>query len=218
MPPSLATSGVAGLPHPGTVHQLLSAALHTLRQRVRQLKDFGTYTGRPVTYGGGVQVLSTQLLPRKTSSGRFLCTAVSMSNSTPKAVSFNPFDWKLQNPAGVIREPEFGGSEDQLRSGELAAGGSVAGDVCFEFDGSAPPTGTWVVLMEPSSFSGERIGWVNRFGEAPESSSPSKAETPSGGTVEGGTVGGGTVGGGSTEGSMPPSVPSAPLPAEQGQG
>lgn len=149
----------------------------------KQADDYGTGAGQSVSYGDGVSVVSEPLRLAKTSSGRFLCTAVTIANSTARAVPFNPFDWKLQNPAGVIRDHDYGGSKNQLESGELASGGSVSGDVCFPYSskpgsgGGSAPTGTWVVLMEPAAFSGERIGWVNVFSDATTSASSTTTTT-----------------------------------------
>ena len=137
----------------------------------KQAKDYGTYAGQAVTYGGGVSVVS-EALKVAGGYGWQLCSTVTISNSSNEAVSFNPFDWKLQNPAGVINDAELWGKTNELDSGQLASGGSVAGDVCFPFpakssNGMYPvPTGTWVVLLEPSMFSGERIAWVNKFADA----------------------------------------------------
>ncbi|MEJ5927822.1 DUF4352 domain-containing protein [Corynebacterium sp. H128] len=84
------------------------------------------------------------------------CANVTYTNNGDGEVSFQGYwDWKQQNPAGVITNPTFSGGES-LQSGKLAPGGTVSGDVCFE--GTAP--GEYKLNFEPSlSFSNEKASW-----------------------------------------------------------
>lgn len=84
------------------------------------------------------------------------CAAVTYKNSGDKQVDFQGYwDWKAQNPAGVIANPTFSG-ENELNSGSLAPGGTVSGNVCF--DGAAP--GNYQLNFAPGlSFSSEKASW-----------------------------------------------------------
>ena len=90
-----------------------------------------------------------------------LCSAVTIVNNGDDAASFNGgFDWKLQDPQGAARGTTLGGSDTLLSAGELAPGGTVSGDVCFNNSTGAP--GQYAVIYEPAfSFSGDRAVWVN---------------------------------------------------------
>lgn len=127
----------------------------------KQPNDFASNAGEWVNYNSGVNVLASPIQPYRAGSKR-LCTQVTIRNSSGETASFSYIDWKLQDPAGVIREAEYTDSKDALESGELASGGTITGLVCFEPKSSAAPApGTWVVLMEPGFLSSERIAWVN---------------------------------------------------------
>jgi Domain of unknown function (DUF4352) len=108
----------------------------------------------------GLTLSSSQVKVGDRLFGKRLCTNVSYANGASRAVSFNGFDWKLQDPNGTILTMTIGGSNDTLNSGELAPGGKVSGDVCFEDKG--PTSGQWVVLYEKSFFSNGRVAWLNQ--------------------------------------------------------
>lgn len=94
-------------------------------------------------------------------SGPQLCTSVTVKNDGDKQQSFNPFDWKMQDPSGAARDTSFNsGDRPMLSSGEVAPGGSVTGDICFDGDPSANP-GQYVLLYEGSIFSSDRLAWLN---------------------------------------------------------
>lgn len=96
-----------------------------------------------------------------TGSNPTLCTTVTIVNNSDEAASFNgAFDWNLQDPAGASRGSTFLGSDNLLNSGELATGGTVTGDVCFDNPTAAP--GQYAVIYAPAfSFSDDRAVWVN---------------------------------------------------------
>jgi hypothetical protein len=54
----------------------------------------------------------------------------------------------------------IGGSSNTLNSGDLAPGGKVNGDVCFE--NKSGTSGQFVVLYEASFFSNDRVAWLNK--------------------------------------------------------
>ncbi len=89
-----------------------------------------------------------------------LCSTLTIVNNGDDAAPFNGgFDWKLQDPQGAARSTTLGGSDTLLSAGELAPGGTVTGDVCFDNPTGAP--GQYAVINEPAfSFSGDRAVWV----------------------------------------------------------
>ncbi|MBP2370238.1 DUF4352 domain-containing protein [Pseudonocardia parietis] len=88
-----------------------------------------------------------------------LCSAVEYRNVGNGTASYNSFDWKLQDPNGVIHSSGIPfGAESPLNSGQLAPGGTVSGDVCFDASASgayqlqyassmmaATPQATWAL-------------------------------------------------------------------------
>ncbi|MHA4852737.1 DUF4352 domain-containing protein [Rhodococcus sp. MSC1_016] len=91
-----------------------------------------------------------------------LCTAVTIKNAGDKPANFHDWDWKLQDPTGAIRSTSYTGRDGQLSHGEVATGGTVTGDVCFDNPPGSPP-GQYIVLNDPSlDFSSDRIGWINQ--------------------------------------------------------
>jgi hypothetical protein len=120
--------------------------------------DTVTQAGAPVEKDGLV-LTSSAIKPGDSTFGKTLCTSVSYNNGADKSVSFNGFDWKLQDPNGTILSMTIGGSDNTLNSGDLAPGGKVSGDVCFENKGAA--AGQYVVLYQGNIFSGDRIAWLN---------------------------------------------------------
>lgn len=96
-------------------------------------------------------------------SNDYLCTTVTIENGSDEPMSFNVFDWRLQDPSGTIRNSSFTLSDSQLDSGEVAPGGTTRGDVCFDIEGA--PRGTYVVLFDPGLgiLNADRIGWIDRL-------------------------------------------------------
>lgn len=89
--------------------------------------------------------------------GQNACADVTYTNNGDEQTSFQGYwDWKVQNPAGVITDPTFTG-DNNLSSGELAPGGTVSGSVCFD---SVEP-GEYRLVFEPTlSFSRDTATWV----------------------------------------------------------
>lgn len=90
-----------------------------------------------------------------------VCSTVTIVNNSDESVSFNGgFDWNLQDPAGASRSTTLGGSDTLLSAGDLAPGGTVSGDVCFDLQQAAP--GQYAVIYAPAfSFSDDRAVWIN---------------------------------------------------------
>lgn len=113
-------------------------------------ETFTTENGLEITmtaFGASTDAMGTQ----------YACAEIAYTNSGDEQESFQGYwDWKLQNPAGVITDPALTG-ENTLDSGELAPGGNVSGSVCFE--GTEP--GEYRLVYEPTlSFGDDTATWI----------------------------------------------------------
>ena len=104
----------------------------------------------------GLAVTAQGLKSQTWAGMKITCSEVTYQNGSTEEKSFNGlFDWKIQDPAGVIRNTSIGG-DDTLSSGQLAPGGTVTGNVCFD----PGPAGDYTLTMEPLSlFSSESLMW-----------------------------------------------------------
>lgn len=103
----------------------------------------------------GLSVTASELSTQSNPLGTVMCSRVNYTNSSGENVSFNAlFEWKLQDPSKVIHNMTPMG-DNLLSAGELADGGEVAGNVCFDASGS----GNYKLTMEPMSFSAEPMTW-----------------------------------------------------------
>lgn len=112
-----------------------------------------------------VGYMAAPLQQASTLGTRILCATVAIANKENSEESFGLFEWKLLDPNGVIRTPTLlDGGRPLLESvGELAPGGAVQGDVCFEGDSTSLP-GEYVLYREEASlFSTSKLAWVNRL-------------------------------------------------------
>ncbi|WP_181781932.1 DUF4190 domain-containing protein [Pseudonocardia pini] len=121
--------------------------------------DVALPAGGTVTFDG-LAVTSTPLRAGDSTFERTLCTTVSYANGGTSTASFSMFDFELQDPAGAILSPTFFGGGKGLDTGELAPGGKVSGDVCFE--DKAQTNGVYVVLYEPNMFISERGAFLTQ--------------------------------------------------------
>jgi hypothetical protein len=64
----------------------------------------------------------------------YVIVTVQIQNAGDQNISYNPFDFKIANSQGQIRDMGFTtvNSDTSLQSGELAPGGSVSGTIAFE--------------------------------------------------------------------------------------
>ena len=127
----------------------------------------GAHTNDVVGHPGstltiGTMHVTTTKLRAVTSefSGPQTCSTVTYTNTGTTQESFNALDWKLQNPNGAAVTTSFGGTDNQLNSGDLAPGGTQTGDVCFDAKTTAP--GQYVLLYAPGfSSDAPRGAWLN---------------------------------------------------------
>ena len=64
----------------------------------------------------------------------FVIVNVTIKNDGSSTITYNPFDFKMQNSQGQITDQAFTtiNSDTSLNSGELASGGQVSGTIAFE--------------------------------------------------------------------------------------
>jgi hypothetical protein len=102
----------------------------------------------------GVQLTAEPLRKIKPQYGEaMVCSKVTYRNGSDQESSFNLLDWKIQNPAGV-QSPATFAQDDALQSGQLAPGGTVAGDVCIQDPGAA---GDYLIINE--AFFADPVRW-----------------------------------------------------------
>ncbi len=83
----------------------------------------------------------------------FIVVNVTIRNLGTDEVSYNPFDFKVQDANGAQESSTFASLDDSLSSGTLAPNGKVTGSMPFEV-----PTGTDAKLIfQPSFWSDSRI-------------------------------------------------------------
>ena len=124
-------------------------------EQVEDGTDFAL--GETYTTRDGMDILVSSFGLASNPLGQNACAEVTYTNNGDEQASFQGYwDWKVQNPAGVITDPTFTG-DDNLSDGELAPGGTVSGSVCFD---SAEP-GEYRLVYEPTlSFSSDTATWV----------------------------------------------------------
>lgn len=124
-------------------------------EQVEEGTDFAL--GETYTTGDGMEIVVNNFSLVSDALGQNACADVTYTNNGDEQTSFQGYwDWKAQNPAGVITDPTFGG-DNSLSSGDLAPGGTVSGSVCFD---STEP-GEYRLVYEPTlSFSGDTATWV----------------------------------------------------------
>ena len=118
-------------------------------------------TGKPgdTLTAGDVQVTAAALRSESQQyMGPMKCAEVTYRNTGSVQVPYNTFDWKLQNPAGAITDPTFGG-DNTLSSGELAPGGTTSGKVCF--DVKSGQAGVYTLTYNGGLFGGDKLAWTN---------------------------------------------------------
>jgi hypothetical protein len=83
----------------------------------------------------------------------FVVVNVTIRNLGTDEVSYNPFDFKVQDANGAQESETFASLDDSLNSGTLAPGGKVTGSIPFEV-----PTGDEAKLIfQPSFWSSQRV-------------------------------------------------------------
>jgi hypothetical protein len=95
----------------------------------------GTFDAGQAVDRDGMQITAGPLKRVKREYGDpLLCSRITYRNTGDQEESFNAFDWKIQSPDGV-QESAYSAEKNALSSGQLAPGGTVAGDVCRKDSG-----------------------------------------------------------------------------------
>ncbi len=113
--------------------------------------------------GGQVQLLGYQVTAtgwRRTTSnfeGADICANVTVHNLASGTLDYNALEFHLQAPSGSVADEDMFGSKSDIGSGQLVAGGSTNGQVCFSDPGQH---GTYVGIFKPDPFHADRGIWL----------------------------------------------------------
>ena len=86
----------------------------------------------------------------------FVIVTVSIKNSGKDQISYNPFDFKMQNSKGQITDETFTtiNQDTALNSGDLAGNGEITGTIAFE---QPKNDNALVLIYQGSMFSSKQI-------------------------------------------------------------
>lgn len=62
----------------------------------------------------------------------YVTVSISIVNNSDEKISYNPYDWKMENSNGQETETAFYVDDYELSSGDLNPGGNVSGNLTFE--------------------------------------------------------------------------------------
>lgn len=83
----------------------------------------------------------------------YVVVNVTIKNLGKDEVTYNPFDFKVQDANGAQETETFATLDDSLNSGTLAPGGKVTGSIPFE----VPEGDKALLIFQPSFWSNQRI-------------------------------------------------------------
>jgi len=89
-------------------------------------------------------------------SRKLICATVSIRNRDTRTQRYSQFDFRLQTPGGEVKDSTLT-LQNSLDSGDLIAGGSKSGKVCWEDPGQS---GQYVVIWKPDAFNADRGIWL----------------------------------------------------------
>lgn len=86
----------------------------------------------------------------------YIIVTVNITNSSDDVISYNPYDFKMQNSQGQIEDQAFTiiDSDTSLSSGELAEGGNISGTITFEQPVDDPDLR---LIFEPNFWSNKQV-------------------------------------------------------------
>lgn len=91
----------------------------------------------------------------KPESGKeFVLVEVKLENNGSSAVSYNTFDFQIQDSNGVLKDETFALAENRLNSGNLAPSGKVTGNLIYQV--SAGDAGI-KLIFKPSFWSSKTV-------------------------------------------------------------
>jgi hypothetical protein len=88
------------------------------------------------------------------SGKEYVIVNVTITNKGTGEVTYNPFDFKIQNSDGAQENQTFAVLDDSLNAGTLVAGGKVTGSIPFEVKASDPGL---KLIFQPSFWTSEKI-------------------------------------------------------------
>ena len=104
----------------------------------------------------GVEISSGGDFDEPKEGMEYVVVTVHISNNSNDKISYNPFDFQVQNSKGQITDMAFTivDSDTSLESGELAIGGEVEGTIAFE-----EPIGDsgLILIYQPSFWFDDRV-------------------------------------------------------------
>ena len=107
--------------------------------------------GTVENFGLTVMAVNFRRIQDPTFAQPVICADVSYRNRDDETKNFNVFDWKLQTPSGRVQSFELTGAT--LHSGQIVAGGTTSGSVCFEDTGER---GQFVLIWKPDPVRSDR--------------------------------------------------------------
>ncbi|OGK41025.1 hypothetical protein A3A46_03690, partial [Candidatus Roizmanbacteria bacterium RIFCSPLOWO2_01_FULL_37_13] len=84
----------------------------------------------------------------------YIVVNVTIKNGGTSEISYNPFDFKVQNSNGAQEDQSFAVLDDPLRLGTLIGGGNVTGSIPFEVTQGDT---NLKLIFQPSVWSKEKI-------------------------------------------------------------
>ncbi len=88
-----------------------------------------------------------------TAGKEYVIVNVTIKNLGSDEITYNPFDFKVQDANGAQESYTITSIEDQLKSGTLAGGGKVTGSIPFEVATGDKAT----LIFQPSFWSNQRV-------------------------------------------------------------
>lgn len=91
--------------------------------------------GKPVTLQNGLELTVNSIEGGLANydGDEIVRVNVTYTNNGTKSASFNPYDWKAEDPNGALRSQSFySDAENSLSSGDLSSGGTVTGNIYFD--------------------------------------------------------------------------------------
>ena len=102
-------------------------------------------------------VTATPFKSKEVFSSDYLCSTITIKNTSNESQDYNVFDFKVQTPGGVVATTSSIGAAGDLDSGALIAGATKTGDMCTEDKGEK---GQYVVIYKPNPFDDARGTWL----------------------------------------------------------
>lgn len=125
----------------------------SIEQTEFHVGDVISYNGQEITVKSVERNYTTGNQYEKPSEGHeYVKVNLYIENKSDDKISYNPYDWEMQDSDGDIKTYTWVSAEDALNSGEIAKNGKKSGSLIFE----VPKNDTGLILHYKSSF------WSNK--------------------------------------------------------